>query len=179
MGPQLSRRGHGVAQAWPQPAAHRPAARPARAVKAAQHDVEAAAARYRELRAAAAAGPPRRALRSWQQLLLLVVGGGVVLGVVWLWLLATMYLGYVALIMLPVIIGLAAMIVARNREERAVRRPCVEDLVRAMRELREAEAAARRAHVRDGTAGPGSPQVTPPAARRAPSSTSPPDPAPC
>jgi hypothetical protein len=155
MGLQSShRRGHGVARARPRRVAPRADTRTTRTRQAAEHQVELAAARYRALRAAAAAGPPRKSLRSWQLLVLLVLGGGAGLGVLLLWLLATMYLGYVALIVLPVVIGLAALVVVRNREEHAVRRPCVEDLVRAMRELREAEAAVRRAQVREGAALP-------------------------
>jgi hypothetical protein len=118
-------------------------------VEVAQHNVEAAATRYQQLRTAAASGPRARiGLRSWQQLLLLIFGGGMVLGVLCLWLLATMYLGYSALLAVPVIAGLAALLVVRLRRSEPVRRPVVEDLVRAMRELREAEAAARRAHAR-------------------------------
>ena len=143
----------GVARGWPpRPPARRLAHGP-RSVEAAEHKAQVAAARYEQLRAAAAAGPPaRKTLRSWQQLLLLIVGGGIVLGMLFLWLLATMYLGYIALLALPLIAGLAAFVVVRLRREPPVRRPVVEDLVRAMREMREAEAAVRRAHARDEAA---------------------------
>jgi hypothetical protein len=179
MGLQSStRRRHGGVRVSP-----RSDARTARALQVAEYRVELAASRYRQLRAAAGAPPPRQPLRTWQQLVLLVVGTGVLLGVLFLWLLATMYLGYVALIALFVIIGLAALVVVRNREEDMVRRPCVEDLARAMRELREAEAAVRRARLCEGADRPGSqpvtPPVAPPAAPRVRSSMSPPGPAPC
>ncbi|MDX6666174.1 MAG: hypothetical protein QOG68_2380 [Solirubrobacteraceae bacterium] len=142
-------RGHGVARGWPRRSAARPATRTARAVEAAQRNVEAAAARYQQLRAAASGPRSHIGLRTWQQLLLLTFGGGVVVGVLCLWLLATMYLGYSALLAVPVIAGPAALLVVRLRRTEPVRRPVVEDLVRAMRELREAEAAARRAHARN------------------------------
>ena len=89
-------------------------------------------------------------LRSWQQLLLLTFGGGMVVGVLCLWLLATMYLVHSALLAVPVIAGLAVLLVVGLLPgTEPARRPDVEDLVRAMRELREAELAARRAHARD------------------------------
>ena len=146
-------RRHGVASGWPPRPPARPLVHGPRSVEAAEYKAQVAAARYEQLRAAAAAGPPaRKALRNWQQLLLLIVGGGVVLGVLFLWLLATMYLGSIALLALPLIAGLAALVVVRLRREPPVQRPVVEDLVRAMRELREAEAAVRRAHARDEAA---------------------------
>jgi hypothetical protein len=161
MGEQSTRRDRDAVRSRPRHAVPPPPARTTRALEVAERNAEAAAARYREVRAAALSGaPPRRSLRSWQQLVLLVVGGGVMVGVLGLWLLATMYLGYVALIVVPVVVGLAVLVVVRSREAAAARRPCVEDLVRAMRELREAEAAVRRAQVREGPAA-ASPDVTP------------------
>jgi hypothetical protein len=179
MGLQLAQnRGHSVARGWPRRSAAGPTARTARAVEVAEHNAEAAALHYQQLRAAAAAGaPPRGPLRSWQQMVLLVVGGGLMLGVLFLWLLTTMYLGYVALLALPVIAGLAAMVVVRARKSPTVRRPTVDDLVRAVRELREAEAAVRRAHARDGAAAVGPASLTPPGEPTTPSSTPPPGPA--
>lgn len=159
---------------WPR----RSAARTAQAVQAAERDAEAAALRYQQLRAAAAAGTPlQSSLRSWQKMLLLVVGGGLVIGALLLWLLATMYLGYVAMLALPVIAGVVALIVVRVRRSRTRRRrPTVHDLVSAVQEMREAEATIQRARGRGGAAAGPAP-LTPPGPPTAPRSTSPPGPA--
>jgi hypothetical protein len=126
--------------------------RAARVLQAAEHDAEAAAARYRALKEAAAApasaNGDRRPMPSWQQMLLLVVGGGLLTGLTIIWLLATAYLGPAALLALPVAAGLTAGFIAlRRRRPRPVaprHRPLVADLVRAAQEMHEAEAALER-----------------------------------
>jgi hypothetical protein len=148
-----SAEGRDAADGRPRRPAASSAARTARALEVAEHNARMAAARCRELRAAAAGPPPRGPLESWQQLLLLIIGGGLILGVVCLWLLATMYLGYLVLFALPLIAGLATLLVVRlQRSQPSLRRPTVEDMVRAVREMHEAEADVRRAQARHDAA---------------------------
>ncbi|MFC5232091.1 hypothetical protein [Pseudonocardia zijingensis] len=130
----------------------RPDDRLARLVEAAEHDAETAAARYRALKEASspAATPEadRPPLPSWQQMLLFIVCGGVLTGLLLIWLLATAYLGPLALLALPAGAGIAAGVIAwRKRRPRPAgprRRPVVADLVRAAQEMHDAEAALER-----------------------------------
>lgn len=126
----------------------------ARLLEAAERDAEVAAARYRALKedavvpGSANGDVVRPPLPSWQQMLLFILGGGVLVGLLFIWLLATAYLGPLALLTLPGAAGCAAGIVAWRRKHPrppAPRpRPLVADLVRAAQEMHEAEAALQR-----------------------------------
>jgi hypothetical protein len=145
-----------VGMTWHRAHGARSRERSARLLQAAERDAEAAAARYRAMKEAAAApisahrdgSGSRRPMPSWQQLLLLVVGGGLLTGLLMMWLLTTAYVGPAALLVLPVAGGMAAgVVVLRRRQPEPVvrrRRPLVADLVRAAREMHEAESALQR-----------------------------------
>lgn len=143
--------GRSVGMTWQRTRA-RPDERLARLVEAAEHDAEAAAARYRALKDASGSAPTadagRPPLPSWQQMLLFIVCGGVLTGLLLIWLLATAYLGPLSLLALPAGAGIAAGVVAwRKRHPRPTgprRRPVVADLVRAAQEMHDAEAALQR-----------------------------------
>jgi hypothetical protein len=160
-GSGLSSRGKAVGVTWQRARPAHSDERAAWKLRAAERAAEAAAARYRELRiASSAAGDAplsRGPLPTWQQLLLLVIGGGLVAGLLVTWLLVAAYLGPAALLVLPAIAGLVAVIRALLRGHRPVartrcRRPLVADLVRATQELHDAEAALQRARGEHGSA---------------------------
>ena len=147
---EVSSPGRAVGMTW-QRARSRSDDRTARLLQAAERDAEAAAARYRALKAAAApasADAAWRPIPTWQQMLLLVVGGGILVGLLVIWLLATAYLGPAALLALPAGAGLAAAFITLRRRKQAPtaarRRPLVADLVRAAQEMHKAEAALQR-----------------------------------
>jgi Flp pilus assembly protein TadB len=136
--------------------------RAVRSVRAAERNVEAAAGRYQALRSAASevgagvegAAPRRRPSTpsTWQRLLLVVLGGGLLTGSLVMWLIATAYVGPVALLVLPptaaLVVGFLLLRRHRPPASRPRHRPVVADLVRAAQEVQDAEAALQRARAR-------------------------------
>jgi hypothetical protein len=155
----VSNRAGAAGVTWPQAGWGRSEERTSRKLRLAERAADAAAARYRELRAAASSGgegsAPRGPMPTWQQLLLLVLGGGLLAGLLMMWLLAAAYVGPAAMLVLPAVGGLVAAFIALRRRHRPppkVRRPLVADLVRATQELHDAEAALQRARGKRGGA---------------------------
>jgi hypothetical protein len=116
---------------------------------AAERAAAVAAARYEELRERRCVEPvPPADPRRWRTLMITVVGVGEGLAVLWLGLLVVAYLSPGPLFLLPT--GAALYAVVRvtlrvARVERAPRRPVVDDLVDAVREVRAAELTVRQA----------------------------------